>query len=65
MLSEKASTKLNAGGGVIYKLKFSMYDAICICNTQHKFNKILDGCFTDVQCLLKNGQKSDSFAAHF
>ena len=25
----------------------------------------MDGHFSDLQCLLKNGQKSDSFAAHF
>ena len=29
------------------------------------FQKIMDGHFYDLQRLLKNGQKSDSFAAHF
>ena len=42
-----------------------MYDAIYIGNTQHTFIKIIDGHFFYLQCLLKNGQKSDSFAAHF
>ena len=42
-----------------------MCDAIYIGNTQQSFKKIMDGHFSDLQRLLKNGQKSDSFAAHF
>ena len=34
-------------------------------NTQQTFKKRMDGHFSDVQRLIKNGQKSDSFAAHF
>ena len=42
-----------------------MCDAIYIGNTQQTFKKKMDGQFSDIQSLLKNGQKSDSFAAHF
>ena len=42
-----------------------MCDAIYIGNTQQTFKKIMDGHFSDLQRLLKNGQKSDSFAPHF
>ena len=42
-----------------------MCDAIYIGNTQHTFKKRMDGRFSDLQRLLKNGQKLDSFAAHF
>ena len=42
-----------------------MCDAIYIGNTQQTFKKIMDGHFSDLQRILKNGQKSDSFAAHF
>ena len=42
-----------------------MCDAIYIGNTQQTFKKIMDVHFSDLQCLLKNGQKLDSFAAHF
>ena len=42
-----------------------MFDAIDIGNTQQTFKKRMDGHFSDLLCLLKNGQKSDSFAAHF
>ena len=38
-----------------------MCDAIYIGNTQQTFKKIMDGHFSDLQRLLKNGQKSDSF----
>ena len=34
-------------------------------NTQQTFKKRIDGHFSNLQRLLKNGQKSDSFAAHF
>ena len=34
-------------------------------NTQHNFKKRMGGHFFNIQRLLKNGQKSDSFAAHF
>ena len=42
-----------------------MRDAIYIGNTQQTFKKIMDGHFSDLQRLIKNGKKSDSFAAHF
>ena len=42
-----------------------MGDAIYIGNTQQTFKKRMDGHFSDLQRLLKNGQKSYSFAAHF
>ena len=50
---------------IIYEVTCSMCDAIYMGNTQHTFKKIMDGHFSDLQRLLKNGQKSDSFAAHF
>ena len=50
---------------IIYKLTFSMCDAIYIGNTQQTFKKMMDGHFSDLQRILKNGKKSDSFAAHF
>ena len=40
-------------------------DAIYIGNTQQTPNNIIDGHFSDVQHLLNNGQKSDSFTAHY
>ena len=42
-----------------------MCDAIYIGSTQQTFKKIMDGHFSDLQLLLKNGQKLDSFADHF
>ena len=42
-----------------------MCDAIYIDTTQQNFKKRTDGNLSDLLCLLKNGQKSDSFAAHF
>ena len=42
-----------------------MCDAINIGNTQHNFKKRIDGHFSDLQRILKNGQNSDSFAAQF
>ena len=42
-----------------------MCDAIYIGNTQQKFKKRMDGYFSDLQRLIKNGQESGSFAAHF
>ena len=50
---------------IIYEVKCCMCDAIYIGNTQQTFKKRMDGHFSNIQCLLKNGQKSDSFAAHF
>ena len=50
---------------IIYELKCSMCNAIYIGNTQHTFKKRMDGHISNILCLLKNGQKSDSFAAHF
>ena len=49
---------------LIYEVKWSLYDIIYIGKTQQKFNKIMDGHLSNVQRLLKNGQKPDSFAAH-
>ena len=34
-------------------------------NTQQNFKKRMDGHFSDLQRLLKNGKKSDSFSAQF
>ena len=42
-----------------------MCDAIYIGRTQQTLKKRMDGHFSDLQRLLKNGQNSDSFAAHF
>ena len=42
-----------------------MCEAIYIGNTQQTFKKRMDGHFSDLQHLLKNGEKSNSFAAHF
>ena len=50
---------------IIYELQCCICDAIYIWNTQQTFKKRMDGHFSDLQRLLKNGQKSDSFAAHF
>ena len=50
---------------IIYKVKCSTCDAIYIGNTQQNFKKGMDSHFSDILCLLKNRQKSDSFAAHF
>ena len=41
-----------------------MCEAIYIGNTQQTLKKILDMHFSDLLSLFKNGQKSDSFAAH-
>ena len=50
---------------IIYEVKCCACDAIYICNTQQTFKKRMDGHLSDIQRLLKNRQKSDSFAAHF
>ena len=42
-----------------------MCGAIYIGNTQQTFKKIMDGRFSNLIHLLKRGQNSDSFAAHF
>ena len=42
-----------------------MCDANYIGNKQQTLKKRMDGHFSDLLCLLKNVQKSDSFAAHF
>ena len=41
-----------------------MCDAIYIGNTQQTFKKRMDGNYSDLQRILKNGQKSDSFVSH-
>ena len=50
---------------IIYEGKCSICDAIYIGNTQQTFKKRMDSHFSNHLRLLKNGQKSDSFAAHF
>ena len=50
---------------LIYKVKCSMCDAIYKGNTQQTFKKRMDGRFSDLLRLLKNGQKPDPLAAHF
>ena len=45
--------------------KLSICDNIYIGDTHQIFNKIIDVPFYDVQRLLKNGHKSESFSAHF
>ena len=50
---------------IIYKIKCSVCEAIYIGNIQQTLKKRMDGHFSDLQRLLKNGQKSDSFDAHF
>ena len=50
---------------IIYQVECRKCDAIYIGTTQQTFKKRMDGHFSDLQRLLKNGQKSDSFAAHF
>ena len=42
-----------------------MCDDMYIDNNQQTIKKRMDGNFSDLQRLLKNGQKPDSFAAHF
>ena len=49
---------------MIYEVKCSICDAIYIGNTQQKFKTKMDGHFSDLLHLFKNGKKSDSFAAH-
>ena len=50
---------------IIYQVECSLLDTIYIGNTQKTFKKIMDGHLSDLLCLLNNGQKSDSFSAHF
>ena len=50
---------------IIYEVTCYMCDAIYIDNNQHTFKKRMDGHLSNLQRLLKNGQKSDSFSAHF
>ena len=50
---------------LIYKVKLLMCDAIYIGNTQQTLKKIMGSSFYDILLLIKIGQKSDSFAAHF
>ena len=50
---------------IIYQVEYSKCDAIYIGNTKQNFKKRMDGHFSDLERLLKNGQKSDLFAAHF
>ena len=50
---------------IIYEVECSTGGAIFIGNTQKTFKKMMDGHLSDLQRLLKNGQKSDSFSSHF
>ena len=50
---------------IIYEVTCSICDTIYIGNTQHTFKKRMDRHFSNIQSILKNGQKLDSFAAHF
>ena len=50
---------------LIHEVKCSMCEAIYIGNTQQTSNKRMEGHFSYLLRCLKNGQKSDSFAAHF
>ena len=42
-----------------------MCESIYLGKTQQTLKKIMDGHFSNLLSLLKNGQNSDSFAAHF
>ena len=42
---------------IVYQVECSMCDAIFIGNTQQTFKKRMDGHFSDLLRLLKNGQK--------
>ena len=43
----------------------NIFETIRNGNTQQKINKLMDGHLFDLLCLLKNGQKPDSFSTHF
>ena len=49
----------------IYEVSFTMCDAMYIVNPQQKPKKIMDGHLYDIQLIIKNGQKSYSFAVHY
>ena len=49
---------------LIYVINCKFFTAIYKGKTQQTPKKIMYGNFSNVQCLLKNRQKSDSFAAH-
>ena len=65
MSTEIVYNKVNSGEMFNICSKCSMCEAIYISNTQQTFNKRMDVHFSDLLSHLKNGQKSDSFAAHF
>ena len=50
---------------IIYEVTCCMYDTIYIGNTQNTLKKRMGAHFSNLQRLLKNGQKSDSFVANF
>ena len=50
---------------LIYKVKFALCDTIYIVKSQQTFRKIMDSHLSDFNCILKNGQKSYSFAVHY
>ena len=49
----------------MYEVKYSICDAIYIGNTHQTLKKVMDAHFSNLLCLLNNGQKYDSFDAHF
>ena len=50
---------------IIYEVTCSMCAGIYIRNTQQTFKNIMDGHFSGLLRILKNGKKPDSFSAHF
>ena len=58
-------TNINAEKCLIYELKFSRCEVIYIGNIQHILKKRTDVNFSDFIRLFRNGQRSESCAAHF
>ena len=57
--------KVNSEKSLIHRVKSKMCNAIYIVNNKQKFREIMGVHFSNFQCILKNGQKLDSFAAHY
>ena len=55
----------NNTSSLTYEVKCSQYNYIYIFNTHHTFKKKVEGNLSDVQLILRNRQKSDSFAHRF
>ena len=51
--------------GVIYEIKYTLYDGIYTDNTHKILKKLIDGNLYYVQYLLKIRQKSARFASHY